>query len=161
MFCRARALGIENDLPAKRRKRATEKVTLAAAVLLNLRDRTLLIRPCPRDAVAGEQSLFSNLWQFPAVIAESKDIKNNLAKLLHERYGMELDGLESRLTPLVSARHTVTFREITLIPFSIRVERLPAPRGVKVKAVVLGAVSDLAVSSATRKIAASAIRSLA
>lgn len=160
-FCRARALGIENDLPAKRRKRATVQLTLAAAVLLDSRGRTLLIRPGPLDTIAEERSLFSNLWQFPAVIARGKRIKSDLAKLLCARYEMKLAGLESRLTPLISARHAVTFREITLAPFLIHVEHLPAPSGIKVKTAALGAVVDLAVSSATRKIAAAAIQALA
>jgi A/G-specific adenine glycosylase len=159
-FCRARAFGIENDLPAKRRKQATKQVVLTAAVLLDPRGRTLLIRPGPLDAVAEEQSLFSNLWQFPSVIAPSKNYKTHLAKLLRTRYEMTFAGLESRLTPLIPARHTVTFREITLAPFLMRVERLPAPRGVKVKAVALNTVSNLAVSSATRKIVTAAVHAL-
>ena len=43
-FCRARALGIQNDLPAKRVKRATERVTLAVAILLDSENRTMLVR---------------------------------------------------------------------------------------------------------------------
>ena len=44
-FCRARALGIQDEIPAKRIKRATEDVTLAAVVFLDARGRTLLIHP--------------------------------------------------------------------------------------------------------------------
>ncbi|MGB6432018.1 MAG: A/G-specific adenine glycosylase, partial [Candidatus Acidiferrales bacterium] len=53
-FCRARALGLTNSIPAARRKRAPESVTLAAAVLLDHRGRTLLVRPG-----AAEAALFS------------------------------------------------------------------------------------------------------
>ncbi len=160
-FCRARALGIENELPAKHNKRAKEQITLAAAVLLDPRGRTLLVSPDSHQSAAEEQSLFSNLWQFPAAVVAGKRSERNLAKLLCERYELKPAKLASRLAPLPSARHTVTFREITLAPFLIRVERLPAPSGVKVKAISLGAVSELAVSSATRKIAAAAIGALA
>ncbi len=160
-FCRAHALAIENDLPAKRLKRTTEKRTLAAAVLLDARGRTLLMRPDPRDAAVEEQSLFSNLWQFPAVIAAGNTSKRNLAKLLSGQYEMGSAKLESQLAPLTPARHTVTFREITLAPFLIRVDQLPGPRGVITKATSLNSVPKLAVSSATRKIAAAAIRALA
>jgi A/G-specific adenine glycosylase len=160
-FCRARALGIENELPPKRRKRATEQITLAAAVLLDPRGRTLLMRPEPHDAAAEEQSLFSNLWQFPAVVSPGKSSKKNLAKLLTNRYKIKLAGLASRLSPLPSARHSVTFRVITLAPFLLRLERLPSPTGINVKAISLNSVSRLAVSSATKKIAAAAIQRLA
>jgi A/G-specific adenine glycosylase len=159
-FCLARALGLENELPIKRLKRVTKKVTLAAAVLLDSKGRTLLVRPSPYEAVTEEQSLFSRLWQFPAVVARSKHLKRDLMKLLSERYEMKLGGLESRLAPLSSARHTVTFREVTLAPFLIRVERLPVPSGAKVRAFSLHKVSTLAVSSATRKIAAVAMQAL-
>src|SRR6266850_4724238 len=43
-WCRARQLGIEETLPAARKKRATVKVTMTAAVLLDPRGRTLLLR---------------------------------------------------------------------------------------------------------------------
>ena len=160
-FCRARAMGIENELPAKRRKRAAEQINLAAAILLDPRRRALLMRPELRDAAEEVQSLFSNLWQFPAVVAPDKISKKNLAILLSERYEMKLAGLASRLAPLPSARHTVTHRAITLAPFLLRVERLPTPTGINVKVISLNSVSNLAVSSATRKIAAAAIHSLA
>jgi adenine-specific DNA glycosylase len=60
-FCRARALGLADSLPAARVKRAPENVTLAAAALLDARGRTLLVRPR-----ATEAALFSRMWQFPA-----------------------------------------------------------------------------------------------
>src|SRR5260221_10280740 len=44
-FCQARKLGIADSLPARRKKRATEVITLAAAVLLDSRGRTLLLPP--------------------------------------------------------------------------------------------------------------------
>src|ERR1700730_6175523 len=43
-LCRARQLGIAEKLPAARTKRATVEVTLAAAVLLDPRGRTMLVR---------------------------------------------------------------------------------------------------------------------
>jgi A/G-specific adenine glycosylase len=159
-LCRARAMGMENELPAKRVKRATEKVTLAAAVFLDPRGRTLLVRPDAHDAPAEVHDLFSNLWQFPSVVAPSKNLKKELAKLLHNRYELRAAGLESRMVPLFAARHTVTFRDITLAPFLIRVKRLPAQANSTTKAISLDNVSDLAVSSATRKIAVVAIQSL-
>src|SRR5271155_4667718 len=44
-FCRARQLGLTETIPEKRKKRATVEITLAAAVLLAPRGRTLLLPP--------------------------------------------------------------------------------------------------------------------
>jgi hypothetical protein len=62
--------------------------------------------------------------------------------------------------PLGAASHTVTFRRITLVPFRVRVARLPAADGVTKKQIELKAVTKLAVSSATRKIAALATKAV-
>jgi A/G-specific adenine glycosylase len=141
--CRARSLGIQDDLPAKRNKRASEQVTLAAAVLLDPQGHTLLVRPS-MDAVAEEASaLFSRLWQFPAV----KALRDIQAKR---------GGLDLKLHALSSDRHTVTYRKITLAPFLVRVKELPAADGVRMKILPLANVHGIAVSSATRKIAAAA-----
>jgi A/G-specific adenine glycosylase len=43
-WCRARKLGIAGQLPGARKKRASVQVTLAAAVLIDPRGRTLLVR---------------------------------------------------------------------------------------------------------------------
>ncbi len=164
-FCRARKLGIESDLPVKRRKRPAEKIILAAAVFLDSRGHTFLMRPETRHTVTQviveEQSLFSNLWQFPSAISARKNPKSDLVKFLRDQYEWKFAGLKSQLTPLPLARHTVTFREITLAPFLIHVDHLPAPSGVRAKAITLDEVPDLAVSSATRKIAAVAVHALA
>jgi hypothetical protein len=119
------------------------------------------MRPEPHNAAVEEQSLFSNLWQFPSVVAEGENSKRNLAKLLSEHYEMNFAGLKSQLNPLTSARHTVTFREVTLAPFLFLIDALPSPNKIRVKAIALKSVSKLAVSSATRKIAAAAIKALA
>jgi hypothetical protein len=59
------------------------------------------------------------------------------------------------MTQLKTARHAVTFREIRLVPFLIRVERLPKIAGACTP--LLGRFGKVAVSSATRKIASAAI----
>jgi A/G-specific adenine glycosylase len=153
--CRARFLGIENDLPAKRRKPATERVTLAVAVLLDPRRRTLLIRPSHIRAAERAAALFSNLWQFPAVIV-AKDGKGELAGELRKLWGVKRGWSKLKMQPLTVGRHTVTFREITLAAFLVRVEELPSAHGVKAKILPFASVRHLATSSATRKIAASA-----
>src|SRR6202171_1405948 len=60
-WCQARKLGIAELLPETKKKRAPVQVTLAAAVLLDPRGRTLLVRRTGKDG-----ALFSRMWQFPA-----------------------------------------------------------------------------------------------
>jgi len=146
-WCQARKLGVAELLPEARKKRAPIKVTLAAAVLLDPRGRTLLVR-----RLGDEGALFSRMWQFPAIETPA-DANLNLAQHLKEIFGVKID--DDRMIRLKSARHTVTFREIRLEPFLIRVEHLPKIAGARTP--FLGRFGKLAVSSATRKIAGSAI----
>jgi hypothetical protein len=59
--------------------------------------------------------------------------------------------MDEQMARLKTARHAVTFREIRIEPFLIRVERLPKIDGARTPA--LRRFSRLPVSSATRKIA--------
>jgi A/G-specific adenine glycosylase len=146
-WCRARALGIAEKLPPVRKKRAAVKVTLAAAVLLDPRGRTLLVRQPD-----GDGALFSRLWQFPAFESTGKDLSPALAGHLHEKFGLAGKG---RLTPLTTARHTVTFRNIRLEPYLLRLARLPRVTGARI--VPLAQIRRLPISSATQKIADAAM----
>jgi A/G-specific adenine glycosylase len=146
-WCRARELGIADSLPAIRRKAKPVRVALAATVLLDPSGRTLLLR----DEDGGE--LFSRLWQFPAVVAK-RDPRRALRKHLERSLGV----LAAKVEPLAAARHTVTFRDVRLLPFLARVERLPTVPGARTP--LLTELDRLPVSSATRKIAASALRVL-
>jgi adenine-specific DNA glycosylase len=146
-WCEARKLGIAEILPDARKKRAAIKVTLAAAVLLDPSGRTLLVRR-PGD----DGALFSRMWQFPAIETPA-DASSNLAQHLKEIFKVKVTA--GQMIRLTTARHTVTFREIRLEPFLIRVERLPKIGGARTP--FLGRFGKLAVSSATRKIAGSAI----
>jgi A/G-specific adenine glycosylase len=173
-FCRARAMGIQNSLPAKRIKRATENVFLAAAVFLDARGRTLLVHPKhpPENEIASgagandsegaalnsAHALFSNLWQFPAIEIANGAISMATAGLATHIAKLGAKLAAKRLSPLSAARHTVTFRRITLAPYLIRVKTLPKINGAQ--AIALDSVDRVAVSSATRKVAAAALRSL-
>jgi A/G-specific adenine glycosylase len=163
--CRAYALGLANSLPAARRKRAPENVTLAAAVLLDPRGRTLLVRP-----TADEAALFSRMWQFPSVVGaelvsarsgnlleQNSALRTSLAK--HLRLSVGISGIKpAHLEPADDSRHTVTFRRIRLATFIARVAHLP--RVPNARTPRLKEVAHLAVSSATKKIAAAALRAL-
>jgi A/G-specific adenine glycosylase len=146
-WCRAQKLGIAEQLPDARKKRAPVQVTLAAAVLLDPRGRTLLVRH-----PGGEGALFSRMWQFPA-LETSADASSNLAQRLREKFGVKV--ADEQLIKLKTARHAVTFRAIRLEPFLIRVKRLPKIEGARTP--LLGRFGHLPISSATRKIASAAI----
>jgi len=147
-WCRARALGIVEQVPVARNKRTPVKITLAAAVLLDARGRTLLVRQNGRVGM-----LFSNLWQFPAVEV-ARDAASEMEHHLHEALGIGA----AALAPLDSARHTVTFREIRLAPFLLRVAKLPGVAGARTPR--LAQLERLPISSATQKIASVALKSL-
>jgi len=144
-LCTAYARGLTSKIPAPRRKRAPVKIRIAAAILRDPTGRVLLVR----DPGAHDDVLFSRMWQFPAVeVAQDAeaDLRAHLANDLN------LDFSKVVLTPLAAARHGVTFRNITLLPFLADVARLPKiPRS---KILPLADLRRVPVSSATRKIAA-------
>jgi len=161
-WCRAYKLGVAESLPAVRKKRTTVRIIVAAAVLLDPRGRTLLIKPETGAARDGTSGLFSRMWQFPAV-RSSRRAQEELAR--HLRESLPLDSalresatLARALTPLPAARHRVTYREITLAPFLLRTERLPELPGAATPP--LAEFGRLPVSNATRKIAGAALGAL-
>jgi A/G-specific adenine glycosylase len=145
-WCRARKLGIAEQLPVRRTKRATQVVRLAAAVMIDPRGKTLLLRQA-----GGDAALFSRMWQFPA-LEITADGPRHLARHLREKFGISASGCMTRLE---HARHSVTFRAIRLEPYLIRLPELPVIEGACTP--MLRRLAGLPVSSATRKIAAAAL----
>jgi len=149
-FCRALALRITDEIPAPRPRRATVRLRIAAAVLHDPSGRTLLVR----DPQAYDGVLFSRLWQFPAIGVA----RQPLVELeRHLRESLKLDSTPLELEALPAARHGVTFRNITLLPFLARVVKLP--RLPRTRILAFDRIDHLAISSATRKIAAAAVGS--
>jgi A/G-specific adenine glycosylase len=140
-WCRAHVLGIALRLPARRRKPQAFRLALSAAILLDPRGCTLLLR-----RKSQHSSLFSSLWQFPA-IQSARPAPEKLSRYLKSAFG-----ITAALEPLPPARHTVTFRRILLAPFLARVAKLPAMPGARTPR--LAAIDRLPISSATKKIAA-------
>ena len=116
-WCRARELKLTGVIPAPRRKRAAVKVRIAAAILRDPRGRTILVQ----DPGAHDDVLFSRMWQFPAVEV-SGDPAADLARHLQDVLSIDTASIEFKALP--AARHGVTFRNITLLPF---VRARPAP----------------------------------
>ncbi len=146
--CRARALHLTGEIPAPRRKRAPVKMCVAAAILRDPRGRTILVR----DPGAHDDVLFSRLWQFPAVQV-ARHAEAELAAHLHDI--LKIDRASLSFESLAAARHGVTFRNITLLPFLARVTRLP--KRPRTRVLPLSRLAELPVSSATRKIAAAVV----
>ena len=147
-WCEAHAQGLANEIPAPHRKRAAVNVKIAAAILRDPQGRTLLVR----DPGAHDHVLFSRMWQFPAV-AVKRNARSELTKHLHTTLGMNGITLEA----LPEAGHSVTFRNVTLLPFLARVDQLPANAGTRGRVLPLEKIARVPISSATRKIAASLV----
>jgi len=144
--CRARRLGLTESIPAPRKKRAPVHQKIAAAILRDPRGRTLLIK----DPGAHDDVLFSRMWQFPA-IEVTRQPRRELEAHLRATLGLSTP---LSLEPLPQARHGVTFRNITLLPFLVEVAKLPRlPRTRTLPVSHLRRTSHLSISSATRKIA--------
>ncbi len=145
--CEAHKRGLVAAIPAPRKKPASVKQRIAAAVLLDARGRTLLVR----DPGAHDGVLFSRMWQFPAV-EFAKHPEAAIAE--HLRTALRIDA--PALIELRHAKHAVTFRNITLVPFCARVETLPSvPRS---RRLPLAEINSVPISSATRKIAQAALQ---
>jgi A/G-specific adenine glycosylase len=142
-YCRAYAQGLTDEIPSRRRKRASVHMKIAAAILRDPRGRTLLVQ----DPGAHDTVLFSRMWQFPAVEV-ARHAKTELAAHLRNTLSITNISLEA----LPAARHGVTFRNITLLPFLASLSELPKlPR---TRILPLKDLANLPISSATRKIAA-------
>jgi A/G-specific adenine glycosylase len=145
LWCLARTRGLTREIPAPRKKRAPVRVRIAAAILRDPRGRTLLVQ----DPGAHDGVLFSRMWQFPAVEV-ADDAQRELAAHVAEILGLDAASLE--LEALPAARHGVTFRNVTLLPFLARVAQLP--KRPRTRVLPLDRLPELPVSSATHKIAA-------
>src|SRR4029077_1525482 len=123
-FCQARKLGLADLLPARRKKRATEKIALAGAALLGPRGRTLLLppptTPKTKAAHARVSVLVSKLWHFPT-IAVRTDPAVELQAHLNDILLPSVTKRSFRLELLPALRHTVTHHAITLQSFRVSV----------------------------------------
>jgi A/G-specific adenine glycosylase len=156
-FCKARKLGLTEVLPEKRKKREAVKITLAAAVFLDARGRTVLLPPPTSQRMRGARhdiaALVSGMWHFPTVQVRENpalELRRFLARILPHKKKLSL-----HLEPLARARHTVTYRNITLLPFRVCSTKLRQISAAKI--IPLHEVACLAVSNLTRKVARAAL----
>jgi A/G-specific adenine glycosylase len=137
--CRAHALGIENELPETRARRAPEDVTVAAA-LVEQDGRVLLVR-------RAEGRLLGRMWEVPQTSLESNG-HADLVRELKDRLG--LDVVAGPL--VVRARHAITYRRIRVEGYRARLRR-PAPQDPdRFRWTSPAEAKDLPISSMTRKL---------
>jgi A/G-specific adenine glycosylase len=158
-FCCARRQGNAESFPEKRKKREGVQVILAAAVLQDSRGRTLLLPPPARQqgkpAADDVPTLVSGMWHFPTVAAE-KDAEMRLRTLVAALVAETERALgTAQFEPLRKVRHAITYRSVTVLPFRLRLQKLPRVRGAKL--VSLRDCTALAISNLTRKIALTAL----
>jgi len=155
--CQARKLGLVDSIPEKRKKRAAIEVRLAALVLVDAGNHTLLLSPSRHTLKSGAghhvAGLLSRLWHFPTV-AVVRDPEREL--LSHVRRGV-FPALPSRakFLSLSPVRHTVTHRQITVQPFRFDVDPLPDLPGAK--KLPLRDLGSVPISNLTRKVANAAL----
>jgi A/G-specific adenine glycosylase len=137
--CRARALGLVDELPETRARRVPVDITVAAA-LVEREGRLLLVR-------RAEGRLLGRMWEVPQTSLESKG-HADLVRELKERLG--LDVVPGPL--VVRARHAITHRRIRVEGYRARLCG-PAPRDPdRYRWASPAEVADLPVSSMTRKL---------
>lgn len=137
--CRALALGIVDELPEGRPRRAAVDVTVAAALVVK-DGRVLLVR-------RPEGRLLGRMWELPQTSLESRGLPD-LASELAERHGL-------RVVPgalAVRARHAITFRRITLEGYRSRLTGAQPADPERFLWARPEEVAALPVSSATRKL---------
>jgi A/G-specific adenine glycosylase len=137
--CRARALGIQEELPESRPRRDPVDVTVAAA-LVEKDGRVLMVR-------RAEGRLMGRMWEVPQTSLEAREVPD-LAREILSRHGLAVQP-----GPLVGrVRHAITFRRIRVDIYRSRLTREARLDPDRFKWITPSEVSSLPVSSMTRKI---------
>lgn len=140
--CRAHLAGDAERYPAPSPRRATERARVAVAWVVRRR-RLLLERPAPGSPLRGS-------WDLPAV--EIGPQTGAGAAIAAKLRGLGLD-VEVE-APLARLSHAILHRRLTLEVVGCRRVRGPVSGGGRLCWVDPGALDDVAISGATRKVAA-------
>ena len=138
-LCRARALGLQEELPERRPRREPVDVEVAAA-LVERGGRILLVR-------REEGRLMGRMWEVPQTSLESRG-REDLAGELQRRHGLEI--VPGAL--LVRVRHAITFRRIRAEGYRARLRRNPPADPERFLWARPEDLTSLPVSSLTRKL---------
>jgi A/G-specific adenine glycosylase len=153
-FCDARKKGLESVLPEKRKVRDAVEITLAALVLKDPEGQTLLL-PHAKTETKTENvaALLSRMWHFPTIQVKT-DAAEELRALARSSM-FSRQKFRGKLHALPAVRHTVTYRQITILPFLLDLGRLPVIA--HAKTLPLDDLSSVPVSNLTRKVAQAAL----
>jgi A/G-specific adenine glycosylase len=120
--CRARALGIQEQLPARAAKKHLPHYDVTAAVIHSQRRGRLLIAQRPMSGMLG------GLWEFPGGKRKrGESLEECLRREIHEELGIKV----AVGKPVVQVEHTYTHFRITLHAFECRHEA-GRPRAIQV-----------------------------
>jgi A/G-specific adenine glycosylase len=154
-FCQARKMGLIEAIPEKRKQREAVEITLAALVIVERDGRTLLLPHGKlQTKITGDVAvLLSRMWHFPTIQVKTDAAKELRAFVTRSIYsGRRFSG---KLRELSKVRHAVTYRQITLLPFRLEVEKLPQLAEARI--LPLADLSAVPVSNLTRKVASAAM----
>jgi len=137
--CRARSLGLAEELPEGKVRRPPVEVTVAAA-LIQRGDCLLLVR-------RAEGRLMGRMWEVPQTSLESHGLPD-LVREVEERHGLRV--VPGPLT--VRARHAITFRRIQLEGYAARLRHAPPADPDRFRWASPEEVEHLPTSSMTKKL---------
>ena len=145
--CKASALGLENQLPIKKKKPASQTFEVAAGIL-SRGGRYLLIR--------NQEGLLSGLWGFPLAEASTKiEACDNLIQTVTKVFGYTVEGI----TPLGAAKHVFSHKTWNITVYGIEIspmvkDTVPGSmdEGTEIKWLNKEEIAELAISTAFKKV---------
>ncbi|OGP34253.1 MAG: A/G-specific adenine glycosylase [Deltaproteobacteria bacterium GWC2_65_14] len=118
-LCEGRRDGVEERIPARRRRREIPHRSAAAAVILDGRGRVFIARRPPEGLLGG-------MWEFPGgEPAQGESPERFLVREIRIRWGMTIAAPE-RLPPV---RHAYSHFRVTLVPVRFLRRAGAAPKG--------------------------------
>jgi A/G-specific adenine glycosylase len=123
--CRARALGLQEKLPARAARKQTPHVDVTAAIIRKRNRRNgdrILIAQRPIGGMLG------GLWEFPGgKVERGESLEECLRREMNEELGIEIEVGQ----PVTQVKHAYTHFRITLHAFACRLVS-GRPRAIKV-----------------------------